>query len=105
MRTPPPVAGDPKLATAIRELSRLKYGRPQRQVEAEIYANLKLGSSSAAPAAAAKTSPLSRRPLTPNPSPSRERVVSRGPGEGGCRLPLIFCVRYATINMSTISFT
>ncbi len=51
MRTPPPVAGDAKLATAIRELSRLKYGRPQRQVEAEIYANLKLGQATAPPAA------------------------------------------------------
>lgn len=49
MRTPPPVAGDAKVGAAIRELSRLKFGRPQRTVEAEIFANLKLGATTLAP--------------------------------------------------------
>jgi hypothetical protein len=36
MKTYPPGAGDPKLAEALRQLSRLKYGRPKEIVEAEI---------------------------------------------------------------------
>ncbi len=54
MRTPPPVAGDAQVAAAIRKLSRLKHGRPQRAVEDEIYAILELGRTAAPPAPAPK---------------------------------------------------
>jgi hypothetical protein len=43
MRVPPPKQGNHELAEAIRELSRLKYGRDRRIVEAEIMERTKLG--------------------------------------------------------------
>ena len=43
MRCFPPIAGDPRIAKAVREISRLKYGRPKNLVEKEIIENLKLG--------------------------------------------------------------
>ncbi len=46
MSTYPPTAGNRELGEAIRELSRLKYGRDRRIVEAEIMERTKLGESS-----------------------------------------------------------
>ena len=46
MGTLPPEVGSIELASAIKELSRLKYGRPRAEVEGEILDRTKLGSSS-----------------------------------------------------------
>ncbi len=46
MSTYPPTRGNKELGEAIRELSRLKYGRDRRIVEAEIMERTKLGESS-----------------------------------------------------------
>jgi hypothetical protein len=46
MSTYPPTRGNKELGDAIRELSRLKYGRDRRIVEAEIMERTKLGESS-----------------------------------------------------------
>ncbi len=46
MSTYPPTRGNKELAEAIRELSRLKYGRDRRIVETEILERTKLGESS-----------------------------------------------------------
>ncbi len=43
MNTYPPKTGNPELAAAIKELSRLKYGRPREIVEAEIMERSQLG--------------------------------------------------------------
>jgi hypothetical protein len=43
MMTYPPMAGNKELAAAIKELSRLKYGRPREIVEAEIMERAQLG--------------------------------------------------------------
>lgn len=43
MMTYPPQKGNPELAAAIKELSRLKYGRPREIVEAEIMERSQLG--------------------------------------------------------------
>lgn len=43
MKPYPPPKGDPKIAEALRQLSRLKYGRDRAIVEAEIYERSKLG--------------------------------------------------------------
>jgi hypothetical protein len=43
MKAYPPPKGDPKVAEALRQLSRLKYGRDRAIVEAEIYERSKLG--------------------------------------------------------------
>lgn len=56
MMTYPPVPPDPAYAAKIKELSRLKYGRPRAQVEAEVFERSKLGESmkkAATPAAEA----------------------------------------------------
>ncbi len=45
MNTYPPVTGNADLADAIKQLSRLKYGRDKRIVEAEIMERTKLGAS------------------------------------------------------------
>lgn len=45
MMTYPPMPGNKKMAAAIKELSRLKYGRPQELVNAEIMERTKLGVS------------------------------------------------------------
>ncbi len=45
MMTLPPAAGNKELAAAIKELSRLKYGRPREIVEAEIMERAQLGVS------------------------------------------------------------
>ncbi len=47
MKTYPPVKGNRELASAIKELSRLKYGRDRGIVEAEIMERTKLGVSTA----------------------------------------------------------
>ena len=36
LTTLPPESGDPGIVTKLRELSRLRYGRPRAEVEAEI---------------------------------------------------------------------
>ncbi|MDP2629946.1 MAG: hypothetical protein Q8P56_00905, partial [Candidatus Uhrbacteria bacterium] len=43
MRAAPPIQGDPNIADAIRQLSRLKYGRDRALVEAEILERSQLG--------------------------------------------------------------
>jgi len=43
MHTYPPVSGNKELAEAIKELSRLKYGRPREIVDAEIMERAQLG--------------------------------------------------------------
>ena len=43
MMTYPPMPGNKELAAAIKELSRLKYGRPREIVEAEIMERAQLG--------------------------------------------------------------
>ena len=43
MQTFPPQSGNPELAVAIKELSRLKFGRDRAIVEAEIMERTKLG--------------------------------------------------------------
>jgi len=43
MLTYPPQTGNKELAAAIKELSRLKYGRPREIVEAEIAERAQLG--------------------------------------------------------------
>src|SRR3989338_6565675 len=43
MHTYPPIKGDPKIAEAIKQLSRLKYGRDRAIVEAEILERSQLG--------------------------------------------------------------
>lgn len=45
----PPIAGDPRISRAVREISRLKYGRPKNLVEKEIIENLKLGIQASEP--------------------------------------------------------
>lgn len=45
MNTYPPVSGNAELASAIKQLSRLKYARDKRIVEAEILERTKLGAS------------------------------------------------------------
>jgi len=45
MSTYPPKSGNKELAAAIKELSRLKYGRPREIVEAEIMERARLGES------------------------------------------------------------
>ena len=45
MATYPPTRGNKDLGNAIRELSRLKYGRDRRIVETEILERTKLGES------------------------------------------------------------
>jgi len=45
MKSFPPPKRDPKIAEAIKELSRLKYGRPKEVVEAEIIERTKVVSS------------------------------------------------------------
>ncbi len=45
MMTYPPMPGNKKMAAAIKELSRLKYGRPRELVNAEIMERTKLGVS------------------------------------------------------------
>ena len=51
MMTYPPIKGNPKIAEAIKELSRRKYNRPKEEVEKEILERSQLGSpkSSASP--------------------------------------------------------
>jgi len=44
---PPPPGGNPELAEAIRQLSRLKYGRDRRVIEAEILRRAQLGTPEA----------------------------------------------------------
>ena len=51
MATYPPKEGNRKLGEAIKQLSRLKYGRDKRIVESEIMARTKLGDSSTSGAA------------------------------------------------------
>ncbi|OGH95191.1 MAG: hypothetical protein A2538_03400 [Candidatus Magasanikbacteria bacterium RIFOXYD2_FULL_41_14] len=46
MMTYPPEKGNPQLAAAIKELSRLKYGRPRELVDAEIIERAQLGVAS-----------------------------------------------------------
>jgi len=46
MQTLPPKPGNIELAQSIKQLSRLKYGRPKEEVEKEILLRTKLGSSS-----------------------------------------------------------
>lgn len=58
----PPTPGDPAVARAVVDLSRLKHGRPQADVEAEILERTKLGEGAAA-------SP-------PTPPPAAERLAS-----------------------------
>lgn len=48
MMTYPPAAGNKELAAAIKELSRLKYGRPREIVEAEIMERAQLGTAAKA---------------------------------------------------------
>ena len=43
MHTYPPKSGNKEMAAAIKELSRLKYGRPRELVEAEIMDRAALG--------------------------------------------------------------
>ena len=43
MHTYPPIKGDPRVAEAIKQLSRLKYGRDRAVVEAEILERARLG--------------------------------------------------------------
>lgn len=45
MKTYPPARGNPELAAAIKELSRLKYGRDRAVVEADILERTRLGSA------------------------------------------------------------
>jgi hypothetical protein len=45
MQTFPPQPGNKELAAAIKELSRLKYGRPRNIVTAEIMDRAQLGTS------------------------------------------------------------
>jgi len=45
MKAYPPVRGNRELASAIKELSRLKYGRDKNIVEAELMERTKLGES------------------------------------------------------------
>jgi hypothetical protein len=45
MMTYPPQPGNKELAAAIKELSRLKYGRPRDVVNAEIMERAQLGAS------------------------------------------------------------
>jgi hypothetical protein len=49
MQTYPPAKGDPKLAAAIKQLSRLKYGRDKTIVEMEILERSQLGASERLP--------------------------------------------------------
>jgi hypothetical protein len=42
MQTFPLAPGNPELASQIKKVSRLKYGRPKREVEAEIMERAKL---------------------------------------------------------------
>jgi hypothetical protein len=58
MMTYPPRPGNKELAAAIKELSRLKYGRPRDVVEAEIMERSQLGVS--APSSSAGLSEASR---------------------------------------------
>jgi len=44
METLPPQPGNSDLARAIKELSRLKYGRPKAEIDAEILLRTQLGS-------------------------------------------------------------
>ncbi|MDP2933311.1 MAG: type IV secretion system DNA-binding domain-containing protein [bacterium] len=46
---PPPPGGSLEMARAIKELSRLKYGRPRAEVTADILERSKLGSAEASP--------------------------------------------------------
>jgi len=46
---PPPAGGSLEMARAIKELSRLKYGRPRAEVTADILERSKLGSAEASP--------------------------------------------------------
>ncbi len=59
MQTYPPSNGDPKVAEAIKRLSRLKYGRDRAIVEAEILERTKLG----APAVPPPALPMTERRL------------------------------------------
>lgn len=47
MHTYPPIKGDPRVAEAIKQLSRLKYGRDRAIVEAEILERSQLGETAA----------------------------------------------------------
>jgi hypothetical protein len=49
--THPPTKGRPEMAAAIKQLSRLKYGRDRASIESEILERSRLGASSAAPVA------------------------------------------------------
>ncbi len=55
MMTYPPTRGNPSLAGQIAELSRTKYGRDRKTVEAEIMERSKLGSPAPAPSVAPDT--------------------------------------------------
>jgi predicted ATPase len=55
MNTLPPQKGDPKLAAAIKQLSRLKYGRDRASVEAEILERTQLGVAAPSQAAPERT--------------------------------------------------
>lgn len=46
---PPEAGGDPKLVASLKQLSRLKFGRPRALVEAEILERAELGASAAPP--------------------------------------------------------
>jgi hypothetical protein len=49
MATNPPTPGQPAMAQAVKQLSRLRYGRDRAGVEAEILERTRLGSASAPP--------------------------------------------------------
>ncbi|MBP9749058.1 hypothetical protein KBD18_02520, partial [Patescibacteria group bacterium] len=55
MSTIPPQKGDPKLAAAIKQLSRLKYGRDRASVEVEIMERTQLGVAAPIQAAPERT--------------------------------------------------
>lgn len=54
MKCAPPIQGNFKMSMAIKELSRLKYGRPKKIVEDEIIKNMQLGKSATVPPPAMK---------------------------------------------------
>ncbi len=85
----PPPKGDPELASAIKELSRLKYGRDKSIVEADIMertmskkkapapeppASEAVPAPSPAPAAVEPATTISAEPATPPPEPAATQV-------------------------------
>jgi hypothetical protein len=69
MKAPPPVKGDRRIAEALKQLSRLKYGRDRGIVEAEILERTQIQAPPPPPPKPAAPAPAPKPPAAPPATP------------------------------------